>query len=62
MQLDFHYLALQFVREHKFSMPVQDVEEAMEIGASEVTRKITALIKDERIEMEKFRDRNNAPR
>ena len=62
MKLDLHNLALQFVREHKFSMPVQDVEEAMKMGAEEAACRITELLKESRIEMEKFRDRNNAPR
>jgi hypothetical protein len=62
VQLDFRNLALQFVREHKFSMPIQHVELAMKIGAGEAIRQTAKLIKQERIEMENFRNRNNAPR
>ena len=62
MKLEFHDLAMKFVREHKFSMTVQDVESAMEIGASEAIKQASELIKKERIEMGNFRRRNNSPK
>jgi len=62
MKIDFDELALRFVRECKFSMPLQTVKAAMEIGAAEATREITELLKKERTEMNSFRERNNAPR
>ena len=61
MKIDFQDLALKFVREHKFSMPVQDVKAAMEIGADEAAKQAVELVKTSRIEMEKFRKRNNDP-
>jgi len=59
MKFEFHDLALEFAREHKFSMPVQDIEKAMEIGANEAIRQVAELIKNTRIEMADFRKRNN---
>lgn len=37
---NFDEAAMEFVREHKFSMPLQDVKAAMEIGASLMTAEL----------------------
>lgn len=54
---DIELAAMQFVRDHKFSMPVQDVVAAMEIGASMMTVEFTELLKKMNVEMKRERSK-----
>ena len=58
MQIDFHSAALDFCRKHKHSAPVQDIELAMQIGASMICEETTRIIKKERLELEAAREKN----
>lgn len=54
---DFNEAAMKFVRDHKFSMPVQDVVAAMEIGASMMTAEFTEILKKMNLEMKRERSK-----
>ena len=58
MEIDFKSAAMEFVRQHKFSMPLQDVQEAMEAGAELALGHAAKRVKTARVELEKQREKN----
>ena len=62
--MNFKQSSIDFVRENNCAnyVPADLIQKAMEFGAMEAIKLTTEKIKIARVEMENFRNGNNAPR